>query len=219
MKYIKRLHILFLFFLSLAFNAQSNNGDDTVYLSKNLSNRGATLNGVIIASGQSQVYRAHDNISISGSNPVTVNQKGSITLIAGRSILLLPGTRISYGGFMYASIGPNGKSSKQAGKEASLVTIEENEKIEEQVNLSMSVALFSPFSTCKNDHLHAGDAEEGSYNLSNNVLSAISPEHQRKVAVDSYFRTEVSHKQMLINYSSVLISHENRAETMRVLRL
>ncbi|MCX6277913.1 MAG: hypothetical protein NT004_07435 [Bacteroidetes bacterium] len=219
---MRRLHILFLLFLSTAFHAQStqsNCGVNTVCVSGNIQNRNASLNGVIIASGQSQVYRAHDNISISGSNPVTVNQKGSITLIAGKSILLLPGTRISYGGFMYATIGTNGKSGKQAGKEVSLVTIEENEKIEELATLALSVALFTPFSTCNNDHLYTGDAEQGSFDLSNNVLSAISPEQQRKVAVDSYFRAEVSHRQMLINYSSVLISHENRAETMRVLRL
>jgi hypothetical protein len=142
-----------------------------------------------------------------------------VKLVAGESIVLHPGTKISLGSFLYATIQPAVKSGKRQKKEVSLVTIEENQKIEEQASLTFAAALFSPFPSHRKGNLHAGDAENGSFTSSNYELSAVSPEQQRKVAIDSRQLPEVTRKQLLINYLYTPVAFVCRPETMRVLRL
>jgi hypothetical protein len=185
-------------------------------LQTNESSKGYTIT---VSAGQVQNSQAAANLTISGENSkVSVEKKGTVTLVAGKSIVFHPGTKISNGGFLYASIEPATKNGKLQKKQVKLVTVEENKKIEEQASLSVAAALFSPFATHTRGALHAGDAENGSVTSSNNVLSGVSPEQQRKVAVDSRLLPEATRKQMRINYYLTPLAYACRAETMRVLR-
>jgi hypothetical protein len=139
---------------------------------------------------------------------------------SSKSILFRPGTRITAGGFLYASIDqPAPKTGRHPKKAVILVTVEENMKIEEQASLSTAAAMFSPFPSRSRGHLHAGDTEEGSFTASNNTVSAVSPEQQRKVAVNSRLLPEVTRVQLTTNYTSTAVAISCRPEMMRVLRL
>ena len=175
---------------------------------------------VNVSAGQSGSTEASANLSIAGENSkVSVSKEGTVSVVASKSIVFGPGTKVISGGFLYATIESKSKSGKLLQKEIRVVTVEEKMKIEEQECLSTAYALFSPFPTRNKGRLHAGDAEEGSYTSSNNVLSAVSPEQQRKVGINGCMLAEVSHKQTLINYSPSPVSHAYRPESMRVLRL
>jgi hypothetical protein len=175
---------------------------------------------VTVTSSQVQNNPASANLTISGENSkISVEKQGTVTLVAGESIVLHPGTKISTGSFLYASIEPRTKVGKHQKKEAKLVTLEENLKIELQADLSFAYQLFSPFPTHNKGYLHAGDAEQGSFNSSSNELSGLAPEQQRKVAVESRFLPEVTRNQNTINYTFIPAVFSFRAETMMVLRL
>jgi hypothetical protein len=175
---------------------------------------------VIVAAGEVQNYQSTANLTISGENrPLIVEKDGEVNLTAGKSIILLPGTKISAGGFLYASIEPSVKSGKHQKKEIRLVTIEENEKIQEQASLSQAGILFSPFPKSVKGSLHAGDAEQGYFNISANILSAVAPEQHRKVALISLPLHEITRQQVFSNLTILPVTSTFRAETMRVLRL
>ena len=170
--------------------------------------------------GEVQNYQSTANLTISGENrPLIVEKDGEVNLTAGKSIILLPGTKISAGGFLYASIEPSVKSGKHQKKEIRLVTIEENEKIQEQASLSQAGILFSPFPKSVKGSLHAGDAEQGYFNISANILSAVAPEQHRKVALISLPLHEITRQQVFSNLTILPVTSTFRAETMRVLRL
>ena len=102
---------------------------------------------------------------------------------------------------------------------ARLVTVEENRKIEEQASLSYAAMLFSPFPSLRKGVLHAGDTDNGSFTTSNHELSAVSPEQQRKEAVDSYTLHLVNRKQVLTSYRLAPETYAYRPQVMMVLRL
>jgi hypothetical protein len=79
--------------------------------------------------------------------------------------------------------------------------------------------LFSPFPAPGKGHLHAGDAEQGSYYASSNELTGVAPEQQRTLAIESRFLPEVPRKQILVNYELIPMANAFRAETLMVLRL
>ena len=209
-------------FLAIAcsFTAQGSTAD-TSSTCKNFSNiRNASIGNITVAAGQTHNYKSSANLTISGTNsPVTVEKKGVITLSAGKSILFLPGTKISAGGFLYASIKPVAKNRKHQKKEIRLVTIEENEKIEEQASLSIAATLFSPFPTRSRGHLHAGNAHQSSFTASGNDLSGVSPEQQRKMAFERCHLPRVTFQQILTSFLPVPKTLACRAETTTVLRL
>ena len=154
------------------------------------------------------------------SSKVSVDKEGTVTVTSSKSILFRPGTRITAGGFLYASIEqPATKSGKHPKKVVILVTVEEKIKLEEQASLSTASALFSPFPSHSHGHLHAGDTEEGRFTSSNNTISAVSPEQQRKVAVNSFKQPGVTRIQLTTNYTSTAVAIPCRPEMMRVLRL
>ena len=188
---------------------------------KNLQNiKNSTVYNISVSAGQARNSQASANLTMSGENSkVSVEKEGTVTLVAGKSILLHPGTKISSGGFLYASIEPMPKSGKHQKKEVRIVTVEEKNKIEEQASLSTAYSLFSPFPTRNKGHLHTGDAENGSFTSSINDLSGVAPEQHRKVAVNSFNLTEITREQMVINYKPVPETYTFRAETMMVLRL
>jgi primase-polymerase (primpol)-like protein len=164
--------------------------------------------------------KASANLTISGENSkVSVETAGTVTVVAGESIVLHPGTKISAGSFLYASIESAVKTVKHHKKDVKLVTVEENKKIEEQASLAFAANLFSPFPSSRKGTVHAGDAENGSFTASNNVLLGVSPEQQRKVAVDSRLLPQVSPKQILTVNHTTPVSYAYRAQIMMVLRL
>lgn len=180
-------HFFSLFFLSLLISVASQAAvcDGIKGVSKNVGNKDANVSDVIISAGQTKEYVTSSNITLSQAEPVTVDQNGSITLVAGKSIQLLPGTKISAGGFMYASIVTKGKSGKHVKKEIRLVTLEENEKIEEQTSLSQAAALFSPFPSNRKGQLHAAAKENGSFGIYINKDLGIAQEQTHKLAAIS----------------------------------
>jgi hypothetical protein len=160
------------------------------------------------------------NLVVSGENNlIVVAKEGTVTLSAGKSISLLPGTKISAGGFLYASIDQISKNGKHRKKVVRLVTVEEKQKIEEQASLSVAYTLFSPFLSGNKGSLHAGDTENGSFKSLSGYLTGLSPEQQRKVAVDSRELPETTRKQFPINYNLAPEAIVYRAEVTRVLRL
>ena len=194
---------------------------DTSSTGKSLSDiRNAAIGNITVAAGQTHNYQSSANLTISGTNsPVTVEKKGVITLSAGKSIVFLPGTKISAGSFLYASIKPVAKNRKHQKKESRLVTIEENEKIEEQASLSIAATLLSPFPTRSRGHLHAGNAYQSRFTASGNELSGVSPEQQRKMDFERYLLPRVHFQQILTSLLPVPATLACRAETTMVLRL
>ena len=220
MKYFHWYKGLALIALACSFMAHGSTVD-TISARKTLSNSPNTKVGnVTVSAGQTQNYQAPANLTLSGeSTQITVENDGRVILTAGKSIRILAGTTVSHGGFLYASIEPNVKSGKHHKKEIRLVTVEEKLKIEEQASLAVACVLFSPFPARNKGTLHAGDAENGSFSSSTNELSAVSPEQQRKVAVDSRTLPEVTRKQILINCHPIPVAYTYRTESLMVLRL
>jgi hypothetical protein len=175
---------------------------------------------VTVSAGQAKNAEASANLTIAGANSqVNVEKVGTVTLVAGKSIVLHPGTKISAGSFLYASIEPAGKGGKHPKKGVRLVTVEENKKIEEQASLSYAVALFNPFPTHRKGILHAGDAENGSFTSSIYEITGVSPEQQRKVAIDSHMLTLTAPKQILTSVHLLPVAYAYRPEVAKVLRL
>jgi hypothetical protein len=143
-----------------------------------------------------------------------------VKLVASESIVLRPGTRVTAGGFLYASIEPVTKGGKHHDKKVVVVvTVEEKMKMEAQASLAMAYTIFSPFPSPVKRHLQNGDAENGCFTSSSNELSAVSPEQQRKVAIDSRILTGVSREQISTDFNPAPVAYSYRPEVMRVLRL
>ena len=220
MKYFHWYKGLIFIALACSFTAQGSTVDSPSSKNDPQKKETSTVYSVSVSAGQSQNNQATANLTISGENSkVSVDKPGTVTLVASKSILLLPGTKVSAGGFLYASIETGAKNGKQPKKEIRLVTVEEKMKIETQASLSEAFALFSPFPSPNRRHLRSGDAEQGSFTSSSSELSAVSPEQQRKVAIDSHLLTGVTRNQFSTSYNPVPVEYTFRAENSRVLRL
>ncbi len=63
------------------------------------------ISGINIQNGQSQCFDATSTIVVAGSdNPFVVESGGSVTLVAGQKIVMLPGTTVLSGGYLHAFI-------------------------------------------------------------------------------------------------------------------
>jgi hypothetical protein len=62
------------------------------------------LKDILIPAGFDTCYAAIDSIVVGGTGPFEVEDGGEVTLHAGYSIRMLPGTKVSHGGFMEARI-------------------------------------------------------------------------------------------------------------------
>ena len=76
-----------------------------------------TINGVTLSESDTRTITSTASIILSEQVPVNVEQNGSITLVAGKNIVLLPGTKISAGGFLYASIQKQDKIGRASCRE------------------------------------------------------------------------------------------------------
>ena len=60
---------------------------------------------ITVSTGKVVNTNASANLTISGENSkVSVEKEGTVTLVAGKSIVLHPGTKIKSGSFLYASM-------------------------------------------------------------------------------------------------------------------
>ena len=89
---------------------------------------------VSVSAGQVQNSQATANVTMKGeSSKVSVDKEGTVTVTSSKSIVFRPGTKITAGGFLYASIDqPATKTGKHPKKVLRLVTVEEKIKIDEQ---------------------------------------------------------------------------------------
>jgi len=211
-----------LFFIAFACSVSAQGSASFAFGMNNFSQKNEASSGyqIEVSAGQTQNSKADANLTISGENSkVSIEKKGTVTLVAGKSIVLHPGTKISKGSFLYASIGTKEKVGKHHKKVTKLVTVEENNKLLEQASLATAYELFKPFPARNDGHLHAGDAEQGSYFSSSDDICAVAPEQQRKVAVDSHLAFQVSRMQYTLNFNPVPVATGYRPDSMRVLRL
>jgi archaellum component FlaF (FlaF/FlaG flagellin family) len=142
---MKRGFIYTIILISCLATVSFGNRADSSFVSGSGDIQNRTVNDLSLKSDESVTIQTASTLVVSDEKPVNVNQNGSITLVSGKAIVLLPGTKISSGGFMYASINPDGKKGKQVKKITKLVTVEEHAKLEEQATLAEAVSLFSPF--------------------------------------------------------------------------
>lgn len=220
MKYFHWFKGLVFIAFACSFTAQGSTVDVPATSDNTAKGKTATVNNLSISSGQAQNNKVSSNLVVSGeSNLIVVAKEGTVTLSAGKSISLLPGTKISAGGFLYASIDQVSKNGKHRKKVVRVVTVEEKQKIEEQASLSVAYTLFSPFLSRNKGSLHAGDAENGSYSSLSTTLSGVSTEQQWKVAVDSRQLPELARKQLPCDIHVAVVTLVTRSQVSRVLRL
>jgi hypothetical protein len=216
-KRFKGLVVVALAFCVTAQGSSFINGDD---VAKDRADGQSKEYNISVSSGQAQQSQSAATLSISGDNSkVSVGKEGTMKLVAGKSIKLLPGTKVTNGGFLYASIESKVKAGKHTKKEVSIVTIEENKRIEEQASLATACSLFSPFPSGKQGRLNAGDEKNGSFISSNSVIYGVTPEQQRKVAVEGFSLLQVKRNSVLLNSTRAEVSVSYRPEAHTVLRL
>jgi hypothetical protein len=180
----------------------------------------AVKGSITVNAGQSKSNQASANISISGENSkITVEKEGVVSLSAGKSIVLHPGTRITAGCFLYATIEPLAKANKHKKKEVRLVTVEEKKKMDEQATLAVAATLFSPFPVCERGSLHSGDTENGSFYAGSNELSGVTSGEQRIVAINGLPSLVTAPLKLILNFAPAPVPVVFRPETTRVLRL
>lgn len=163
--------------------------------------------------------KADANLTISGGNSsVKVEKEGGVTLVAGKSILLRPGTRITHGGFLYASIN---QGSKTTGKKSAhkLVTIEEKRKLDEQACLATAYDLFRPFPFSVCGILMNDKEDTGQLIVTMNAASGVTPEQQRKIAAGQETPAMAASTVSYLKVENTAKIHNCRPETVRVLRL
>jgi hypothetical protein len=221
MKYLNWFKGFVVIALACSVTAQGSTVDSSTSKSDPQTTEVSSAYSVSVTAGQLQNDQSTANLTISGENSrVSTNNAGTVKLVASESIVLRPGTRVTAGGFLYASIEPVSKSGKQHHKKVVVVvTVEEKMKMEAQASLAMAYTIFSPFPSPVSRHVHSGDAENGSFTSSINELSAVSPEQQRKVAVDSRILTGFFHKQISTEFNTAPGAYSYRRDVMRVLRL
>ena len=219
---MKNLRHTFLFLFSLLLSAemlQAGDCDSLKGVSQIIIRHDADMNSVVAGTGLTEETVAPAHLVLSESTPVTVDQNGSITLVAGKSIHFLPGTKISAGGFMYASIVQPGKTGRLQKKEVRLVTVEENEKLEEQVSLAQAATLLSPFPSNKKGQLHAATSENGSIDVYTNNNIGISQEQTFKLAAISVARLQANLQPIVHKFINLPGYCNNNVDCRYVLRL
>jgi hypothetical protein len=221
MRYFHSFKVFVFAALACSVTAQGSTVEYSAAKTSDQSSQNPQGYSVSVSSSQVQNNQSTANLTISGENSkVSADQAGTVKLVASESIVLRPGTRVTAGGFLYASIEPATKNGKQRHKKVVVVvTVEEKMKMEAQASLAMAYTIFSPFPSPTKRHFHSGDDENGSFTSSTNELSAVSPEQHRKVAVESRILAGVSRNQILSVSNPAPVAYSYRPEVMRVLRL
>ncbi len=66
------------------------------------------LNGVVISAGQDICFEALQTITVGGTGSFIVQSGGSVNLVAGQNIIMLPGTHAQNGSYLHAWITTSG---------------------------------------------------------------------------------------------------------------
>jgi hypothetical protein len=149
---------------------------------------------------RTETFVSQGSLVVSSEEPVSVGHNGAIKLVAGQSIILLPGTRISCGGFLYATI--QSKKSKSSGKLTKLVTIEEKERIEEQKALEHAATLLSPFPSESVKGVSPCGDESNSISAASVHQSGITTGNNNKISAITETRAVIIQIFSNINYSA-----------------
>ncbi|NQV01573.1 MAG: hypothetical protein HQ542_02930 [Bacteroidia bacterium] len=171
----------------------------------------SVISNMTILSGEKKTVDARNNLIISGEDqPVTIKEGGSITITAGEKIILLPGTKVSAGGTLHASISAAEVAELQKKeKERPLeVTREEQAKVEEHNRLEEAYNLFRPFATPVFASYHNEKKERESITLASTYLTGITCESQQRVVVPlkeniSYYSDYLTSKSSVCQIASV----------------
>jgi len=173
-----------------------------------------------VSTGQSVDEQSRANVTLSGVNgKVKVESSNKVTIVAGKSITLKPGTRVSSGGFLYASIESPLKSRKHAKREMRIVTVEEKIKLDEQADLAKSCTRISPFLPGNKRTLFNGGSDRGTISSPTGDFMAISPEQQRKVAHTDYATLSLINPVQKSELAQVKIFETCKPAAYKVLRL
>lgn len=166
---------------------------------------------------RTETFVSQGSLVLSGEEPVSVGHNGTIKLVAGQSIILLPGTKISSGGFLYATIHPG--KGKNSGKVTKLVTVEEKAKIDEQKALEHAATLLSPFPSETAKGVSPCSNENNSISAASVHQSGITTGNNNKISAITETRTVITQTFASINYSSGFKLHSFVPEARFVLRL
>ncbi len=177
---------------------------------------GISLNDMNLTD-RTETFVSQGSLVVSSEEPVSVGHNGAIKLVAGQSIILLPGTKIASGGFLYATIHPY--KGKNSGKVTKLVTVEEKEKIDEQKALEHAATLLSPFPSESVKGVSPCSDESKSISAASGYQSAITTGNNNKISAITETRSVIRPTLASINYSSGFIFLSFVPETRFVLRL
>ena len=219
MKFLELKSGLLSMMLLIAFGTEVSGFDSVSGIKKTILSNNVSLNNILVSSGQVQEYASSSHLTLSGSDPVKVDANGSMTLIAGKSIQLLPGTKVTVGGFMYASVLPHGKEAQKIKQRARLVTIEENEKIEEEISLAGAAALISPFTTSNKGELYSGSSSDGCIRPSLRVEACLGSEQYRNLVFSVSDNYQLFKSTVIVNTYDRCKSYSSHHECQYVLRL
>ena len=177
------------------------------------------ITGTTSSASDQSVSENSSMLSLSGANPVTLSPNGSVTRVSGNNVRLLPGTKISSGGFVYAPAGHVEKTGKPNRREKRLVTVEEKEKIEARQAMEKAATLISPFLVNRKGQIKSGEPADGHFmSLTYNDMAVVQ-ENQSKTA-GYYAETSVTFlKVSLITYLNVPEFRLIRTNCPYVLRL
>lgn len=212
---MKKICALVVFSILFAATYAERNGD-TASGTSDPKPSGVKVNDLNLTD-RTETFVSQGSLVLSGEEPVSVGQNGAIKLVAGESIILLPGTKISSGGFLYATI--HTSKGKQSGKVTTLVTVEEKAKIDEQKALEHAATLLSPFPTETAKGVSPCSDERNSISATSVNQSAITIGNNNKISAITETRLVICQTFPSINYSTGFTLHSFVPEARFVLRL
>jgi hypothetical protein len=175
-----------------------------------------TINDLSLT-GKSEAFTSQGSLVLSDESPVSVGANGSMKLVSGKSIILLPGTKISGGGFLYATI--HRSKGSQSGKTTTLVTVEQKEMIDEQKALEHAATLLSPFASKSDNGFSARKDDDSSISATSVKQYGVTSGNNNKINAITETKSVVNLIFTSNNYLQELNITDFVPETIFVLRL
>jgi len=179
------------------------------------------LKSLNLMAGQDQFYLANKNLTISGhEKPVIVRNGASLNLASGRSIVLLPGTKVISGGYLHATIisdvGERSVAARKMTRPSDLAKMENSNKT---TIISETAVPCSPFAkSSKGDFREQGNDDQN-FNALAADYSGVITEHNRKNAVVKQTRTQFAPQHLIVFVNTSFLTFAGKPEATRVLRL
>jgi hypothetical protein len=179
------------------------------------------LKNLKVFQGQDYFYLANRILTVSGPDkPVIVRKGATLNLVSGQTIVFLPGTKVSSGGYLHATIitdaGERNMASRKMTRPSDLAKMANPD---ETISISEAQASCSPFArSSKGDFREKGNNDQ-SINALIPDVSGVVTEHNRKVALAGQSRNQFA-PQHLFNFSNkFFLTFSGKPEATRVLRL